>query len=59
MDHNEAVREFEHLLMKEAGHAQEAAIELEGLVPLLANSESRRLAELQIKSKSQARKGIS
>jgi len=48
MDHNEAIREFEHLLIKQAGHAQEAATELEALVPLLRSEKSRELAHLQI-----------
>ncbi len=32
MDHNESVRKFEHLMLKQADHAREAAIELEALV---------------------------
>jgi hypothetical protein len=32
MDHNEAVRKFEHLMLREADHAHEAATELEALV---------------------------
>ena len=31
MDHNESVRKFEHLMLKQADHAREAAIELEAL----------------------------
>jgi hypothetical protein len=50
MDHNEAIRKFEHLLMREADHAREAATELEALVPLLASDKSRQLAQLQIKA---------
>jgi len=50
MDHNEAIRKFEHLLMKEADHAQEAATELEALVLLLPTDNSRELAHLQIKA---------
>jgi hypothetical protein len=50
MDHNEAIRKFGHLLIREAGHAQEAATELEALVPLLVNDKSRQLAKLQIKA---------
>jgi hypothetical protein len=50
MKHNEAIRKFDHLLIREAGHAQEAATELEALFPLLATDESRQLAKLQIKT---------
>ena len=50
MDHNEAARKFEHLMLKEADRAQEAAIELEALVSLLPNQKSRQLAELQVKA---------
>jgi hypothetical protein len=50
MDHNEAVRKFEHLMLKEADHAQEAATELEALVSLLPNEKSRQLAQFQAKA---------
>jgi hypothetical protein len=50
MDHNEAVRKFEHLMLKEADHAHEAAIELEALVPLFPSEKSRQLAQLQVKA---------
>jgi len=50
MDHNEAIRKFEHLLIKQADHAQEAATELEALVSLLRSDNSRELAHLQIKA---------
>lgn len=50
MDHNEAVRKFEHLMIKEADHAHEAATELEALVSLLPSEKSRQLAQLQIKA---------
>ncbi len=50
MDHNEAIRRLDHLLIKEAGHAQEAAIELEALVPFLLTDKSRQLAQLQVKA---------
>jgi hypothetical protein len=49
MDHHEAVRKFEHLMLKEADHAREVAIELEALVPILTTPNSRELAQLQIK----------
>jgi hypothetical protein len=50
MDHNEAVRKFEHLMIKDADHAHEAATELEALVALLPNEKSRQLAQLQVKA---------
>jgi hypothetical protein len=50
MDHNEAVRKLEHLMLKEADHAQEAATELEALDSLLPNGKARQLAQLQAKS---------
>ncbi len=50
MDHNEAVRKFEHLMIKQADHAHEAAIELEALVLLMPSEKSRQLAHLQIKA---------
>jgi hypothetical protein len=49
MDHNESLRKFERLLEKEAGHAHQAATELEGLVSLLPSEKTRQLAHLQIK----------
>jgi hypothetical protein len=50
MDHHEAVRKFEHLMLREADHAQEAATELEALVSLLPSEKSRQLAEFQVKA---------
>ena len=50
MDHNEAVRKFEHLMLKQADQAQEAATELEGLDLLLPNGKSRGLARSQAKA---------
>jgi hypothetical protein len=58
VDHNEAIRKLDHLLMREAGHAQEAAIELETLVPFLLNDKSRQLAELQVKASHKQAKGL-
>jgi hypothetical protein len=56
VDHNEAIRKLDHLLIKEAGHAQQAAIELEALVPFLVTDKSRQIAQLQVKeSHKQAR----
>ena len=49
MDHNEALRKFEHLMLKQAD-AREATIKLEALVPLLTNDKSRQLAHLQVKA---------
>ena len=50
MDHNESVRRFEHLMLKQADHAREAAIELEALVPQMPSQKSRQLAELQVRA---------
>jgi hypothetical protein len=50
MDHHEAVRKFEHSMLKEADHAREVATELESLVPHLTTENSRQLAHLQIKA---------
>ena len=50
MDHNEALRKFEHLMLKRADQAQEAVTELEALVMLLPNENSRQLAQLQAKA---------
>jgi hypothetical protein len=50
VDHNEAIRKLDHLLIKEAGHAQEAATELEALVPFLVTDKSRQIAQLQVKA---------
>jgi hypothetical protein len=50
MDHHEAVRKFEHLMLKEADHAREVATELEALAPILTTANSRELAHLQIKA---------
>jgi len=35
MDHNESIRKFEHLMGREADHAQETAIELKTLISVL------------------------
>ena len=50
MDHNEAVRKVEHLMLKGADQAHEMATELEALALLLLNEKSRQLAQLQIKA---------
>jgi uncharacterized small protein (DUF1192 family) len=50
MDHDESLRKFEHLLLKEADHAHEAATELEALVSLLPSEKSRQLAQVQVKA---------
>jgi len=50
MDHNESLRKFEHLMLKQADHPREAAIELEALVSHMPSEKSRQLAELQVKA---------
>ena len=50
MDHQEAVRKFEHLMLKEADREREVATELEALVQHLTTENSRQLAHLQIKA---------
>jgi hypothetical protein len=50
MDHNEVVRKFDNLLIREAGRAHETATELEALIPLLLGHKSRPLAQLQVKA---------
>jgi hypothetical protein len=50
MDHNESVRKFEHLMLKQADHAREAAVELEALVSEMPSQKSRELAQLQVKA---------
>lgn len=50
MDHHEAVRKFEHLMLKESDHTREVATELEALVQHLTTEHSRQLAHLQIKA---------
>ena len=50
MDHHEAIRKLEHLMLKEADHARELATELEALVPMLTTEKSRQLAQVQIKT---------
>ena len=56
MDHNEAVRTFEHLMIREADHAREVATALEALVPQLPHEKSRQLAEREIKASHQRAK---
>jgi hypothetical protein len=50
MNHNESVRKFEHLMLKQADHSREAAIELEALVAQLPSEKTRELAQLQVKA---------
>jgi hypothetical protein len=50
MDHNEPVRKFEHLMIREADRAKETAIELESLLSQLTSEKSRQLAQLQVKA---------
>ena len=50
MDHQEAIRKFEHLMLKEADREREVATELDALLPHLTTENSRQLAHLQIKA---------
>jgi hypothetical protein len=50
MDHNESVRKFEHLMLKQADHAHDAATELEALALLMPSEKRRWLAQLQVKA---------
>ena len=50
MDQNEAVRKFEHLMLRGADQAHEAATELEALAALLPSEKSRQLAQVQAKA---------
>jgi hypothetical protein len=50
MDHNEALRNFEHLMLKQADQAHEAATELDALAPHLTTENSRQLATIQVKA---------
>jgi hypothetical protein len=50
MDHNESVRKFEHLMLKQADQAHEAGIELEAMVLLMPSEKSRQLVQLQVKT---------
>jgi|HubBroStandDraft_1064217.scaffolds.fasta_scaffold89537_2 hypothetical protein len=50
MDHNESLRKLEHLMLKLADHAHDAATELEALVLLIPSEKSRQLAQLQVKA---------
>ncbi len=49
MDHDESKRQFEHLMLREAEHAQETAVELTSLIKVLPE-QSRHLAEAQVKA---------
>jgi hypothetical protein len=52
MDHHEAVRKFEHLMLKESNHAREVATELESLVPTLTtHKQAKEFRELAEKAK--------
>jgi hypothetical protein len=59
MDHNESVRKFEHLMLKQADHARETAIELEALVSLLPSEEVSRARATASKGESQTSQGVS
>jgi len=49
MDHNETIRKFERLMIKQAEHAHSAATEIEAMVSLLPDPRTRHLAEEQVK----------
>lgn len=50
MDHNEAIRTFERLMIREADHAHETATELETLVSKLPTIKSQQFARLRAKA---------
>jgi hypothetical protein len=50
MDHNESVRKFEHVMIRESDRARETATELEALVSLLPNGKAQELGHLQVKA---------
>ncbi|MGD1025257.1 MAG: hypothetical protein ABR880_20930 [Candidatus Sulfotelmatobacter sp.] len=49
MDHNESTRKFEQRMVNEADRAHDTATELEAMISVLPNEESRQLAQLQVK----------
>jgi metal-responsive CopG/Arc/MetJ family transcriptional regulator len=49
MDHNETIRKFERLMIKQAEHAHSAATEIEAMVSLLPDEKTRQLAQEQVK----------
>jgi hypothetical protein len=57
MDHEETVRKFQHLRLREADHAHEVAAELEALVPFLPNGKSRQLAQFHVKASHKQARG--
>lgn len=50
MDHQEAIRQFEHLMEKQAQQAHNTALELETLIPHISHERTRQLAQMQIKA---------
>ena len=50
MDHQESVRKFEQLILRESDHAREIATELEALVDHLPAGNPKQLAQVQIKA---------
>jgi len=50
MDHNESVRKFEQLMLKQADEAHDVATELKALTLILPSEKSRQLAHLQVKA---------
>ena len=59
MDHNESVRKFEYLMLKQADHAHDAETALEALVSLIPSEKSRQLATTPSESESQTSQGVS
>ena len=59
MDHNESVRKFEHLMLKQSDHAREAAIELEALVSQMPSQKTREARATASKGESQTGQRVS
>jgi hypothetical protein len=49
MDHNESVQKFQHIILKQADHAQGTATELEAWVLLVPSEKFPQLARAQVK----------
>jgi hypothetical protein len=56
MDHQESIRQFEHLMVREADHAKETATELEVVLTHLTSEKSQQLAREQVKASHQRAK---
>jgi hypothetical protein len=50
MDHQESIRKFEHVMLREADHAKETATELEVVLTHLTSERSQQLAREQVKA---------